>query len=457
MDARSIALLEFPQVRERLAEKTSFPPSRRLAEALLPDSDPVVVARGLDETDQARSLLSERPGVGVGAAHDIGPAVERAARGGRLDPTQFLELADTLDATSRLQTSLADDRRPLLHALARELHALPAVRSTLARSFDPAGELLDTASPRLGGLRAAVRVAYDRLRRRLDALVGSELGGALQDPIITLRNGRYVVPVKAEARAQVKGIVHDSSGSGATLFVEPLVAVELGNAWREAQIAEQEEIERILDELSALVAANAEPLRETLDALARFDFWAAKAQSRGRHGRHSRRDGRPARGRPPGARHPGLTGRVVPIDIRLGDGYTALVVTGPNTGGKTVTLRTLGLLALMHQAGLHVPAEAGSRLPVLRRRVRRHRRRAVDRPEPVDVLRSPSFDHPDRRSGRTRDARPARRAGCRHGPDGGVGPGAGAARPLHPGRRARRGDHPLRRAQGLRPHDRRGA
>src|SRR4051794_27059060 len=214
VDARSIALLEFPILRERLAAKTSFGPSRRLAEALLPESDPVIVAHALDETDQARSLLSERPGVGVGASHDIGPAVERAARGGRLDPAQFLELADTLDAASRLQTSLAEDRRPLLHGLARELHPLPAIRTTLARSFDPTGELLDTASPRLGGLRAAVRVAYDRLRRRLDALVGSELGGALQDPIVTLRNARYVVPVKAEARSRVKGIVHDSSGSG---------------------------------------------------------------------------------------------------------------------------------------------------------------------------------------------------------------------------------------------------
>jgi DNA mismatch repair protein MutS2 len=366
MDARSIALLEFPLVRERLAEKTSFPPSRRLAEALAPDSDPVVVGRGLDETDQARSLLSERPGVGIGAARDIGPAVDRAARGGRLEPAQFLELADTLDAASRLQTSLAEDRRPLLHGLARELHPLPAIRSTLARSFDPAGELLDTASPRLGGLRAAVRVAYDRLRRRLDALVGSELGGALQDPIITLRNGRYVVPVKAEARAKVKGIVHDSSGSGATLFIEPLVAVELGNAWREAQIAAQDEIDRILDELSALVAANAAALRETLGALARFDLWAAKA------GLAADMDGTRAETatRPEvillGARHPGLSGRVIPIDIRLGDGYTALVVTGPNTGGKTVTLRTLGLLSLMHQAGLHVPAESGSRLPIFR-------------------------------------------------------------------------------------------
>jgi DNA mismatch repair protein MutS2 len=366
VDARSIALLEFPLVRERLAEKTSFPPSRRLAEALLPASDPVLVGRGLDETDQARSLLSEHPGVGVGAAHDIGPAIERAVRGGRLDPVQFLELGDTLDATARLQTSLADDRRPLLHALARELHPLPAIRTTLARSFDPTGELLDTASARLGGLRAAVRVAYDRLRRRLDALVSSELGGALQDPIITLRNGRYVVPVKAEARSRVKGIVHDASGSGATLFIEPLIAVELGNAWREAQIAEQEEVERILDELSALVAANGDALRETLAALARFDFWAAKA------GLAADLDATRAEtaDRPEvvllSARHPGLTGRVVPIDIRLGDGFTALVVTGPNTGGKTVTLRTLGLLALMHQAGLHIPAEAGSRLPVFR-------------------------------------------------------------------------------------------
>ena len=366
MDARSQALLEFPLVRERLAAATSFPPSQRLAEALQPSSDPVIVARQLDETDQARALLSERPGVGVGGAHDITPWVERAARGGRLEPEQFLGIAETLDAATRLATSLADERRPLLRDLGRELHPLPAVRSTLARSFDPVGELLDTASPRLGGLRAAVRVAYDRLRRRLDALVGAELGGALQDPIVTLRNGRYVVPVKAEARSRVKGIVHDASGSGQTLFIEPLVAVELGNAWREAQAAEQEEVARILDELSALIAVNAAALRETLDALARFDLWAAKASLA------ADMDATRAEtaDRPEvvllSARHPGLIGRVVPIDIRIGDGYTALVVTGPNTGGKTVTLRTLGLLSLMHQAGLHVPAEAGSKLPVWR-------------------------------------------------------------------------------------------
>lgn len=366
MDGRSQALLEFPLIRERLAEATSFPPSRRLADALEPSADPVIVARQLEETDQARALLSDRPGIGVGGAHDIGPSIERASRGGRLEPEQFLAIADTLDAAARLATSLADERRALLRELGRELHPLPAVRSTLARSFDPVGELLDTASPRLGGLRAAVRVAYDRLRRRLDALVGAELGSALQEPIVTLRNGRYVVPVKAEARSRVKGIVHDASGSGQTLFVEPLVAVELGNAWREAQVAEGEEVARILDELSALIAVNAAGLRETLDALARFDLWAAKATLA------AEMDATRAEtaDRPEvvllSARHPGLTGRVVPIDIRIGDGYTALVVTGPNTGGKTVTLRTLGLLSLMHQAGLHIPAEAGSRLPVWR-------------------------------------------------------------------------------------------
>jgi DNA mismatch repair protein MutS2 len=364
VDARSVAILEFPLVRERLADKTSFGPSRRLAEQLAPQSDPVLVARALDETDEARALVEERAGVGIAGARDIGPAIERAARAGRLDPEQFLDVWATLDAAAGLKPHLADARRPLQRDLGRQLHPLPAITSTLARSFDPAGELLDTASPRLGGLRAAVRVAFDRLRRRLDSLVASELGNALQEPIVTLRNGRYVVPVRAEAKARVKGIVHDASGSGQTLFVEPLVVVELGNAWREAQAAEQAEVERILDELSALVGANAGPLRETLAALAQFDFWAAKAQLAGEMGACRPETANRSEVILLSARHPGLSGRVVPIDVRLGDGFTALVVTGPNTGGKTVTLRTLGLLALMHQAGLHVPAAPGSRLPI---------------------------------------------------------------------------------------------
>ena len=286
---------------------------------------------------------------------------------------------------------------------------------------------------------------------------GRSSGSALQEPIVTLRNGRYVVPVKAEARSRVKGIVHDASGSGQTLFIEPLVAVELGNAWREAQVAEAEEIARILDELSALVAANADALRETLDALARFDFWAAKASlaaemdaSRAetterteaillsaRHpgpDRPGRPDRHPARRRLHGARRDRPEHRRQ--DRHAADARPAQ----PDAPGRA-------------------PRPGRARQPAagLARRLRRHRRRAVDRPVAVDVLRPPALDHPDRRGGRAGHARPARRAGRRDRPDRGLGAGPGAPRPLHPGRRARRGDDPLRRAQGLRPHDARGA
>jgi DNA mismatch repair protein MutS2 len=367
MDAKSIALLEFPLVRERLAAAAGFGPGRRLAEALEPSADPVLVEIGLEETSQVRALLADRPSAGIGGAHDIGPAVARAARGGRLEAVQFIAIAETLEAAARLRDVLAEDRRPLLHDLARSLHPLPALRSTLERSFDPTGELLDTASARLGGLRRATRLAYERLRSRLEQLVhSSDMAAALQDPIVTLRNGRYVIPVRADARSRVKGIVHDASGSGQTLFVEPLVAVEMGNAWREAQLAEAAEVERILDELSAVVASQAPLLEETLDALARFDFWSAKARLAGEMDAT-----RAATASRPeivlrGARHPGLAGPVVPIDVELGTDFRALVLTGPNTGGKTVTLRTVGLLVLMHQAGLHVPADPGTSLPVLR-------------------------------------------------------------------------------------------
>ncbi|MGZ6265779.1 MAG: endonuclease MutS2 [Candidatus Limnocylindrales bacterium] len=366
LDRRSLALLEFPLIRARLAAAAGFPPGRRLAEALEPSTDPVIVARGLEETSQTRTFVASHPTAGIGGSKDIGPWIERAVRGGRLDPGHFLDIVATLEAASRLGEALTGDRQPLLRDLAREVHELPSLRNVLQRSFDPAGELLDTASPRLGGLRRAVKVAYERLRTRLDQFIHSgELAGSLQEPLVTLRGGRYVIPIRADARGRVKGIVHDASGSGQTLFVEPIVAVELGNAWREAQLAEAAEIERILDELSSLVAGQADPLRETLNALARFDFWSAKARLA------EEMDAVPAEiaERPEivllGARHPGLAGKVVPIDIRLGGEFTALLITGPNTGGKTVALRTLGLLGLMHQSGLHVPADVGTKLPVL--------------------------------------------------------------------------------------------
>ena len=367
LDSRSLAILEFPQIRARLAEHTEFAPSRRLAEALEPSSDALVVARSLDETDEARAFLEQRPGVGVAGARDIGPWLARAERGGRLETGAMQEILDTLIAAGRLAETLQGAGGPLLRGLGREIATLPALRATLERSLDPAGGLLDSASPRLGGLRRAVRVAYDRLRSRLEQLVHSaEFSPALQEPLITLRNGRYVVPVRAEAKSRVRGIVHDQSGSGQTLFIEPLVAVELGNAWREAQLAEAAEVDRILDELSGLVGVNAAALRATLEALARFDLWSAKATFAGELAGARAELSEAWEVDLRAARHPGLSGRVVPIDVRLGGAFKALVITGPNTGGKTVTLRTIGLLALMHQAGLHVPAARGSRLPVFR-------------------------------------------------------------------------------------------
>ncbi len=366
-DTRSRELLEYPQIRNRVAGYTSFSPSRQLAQQMAPSSDVAVVRRLLDETDQARDLLQRRPDVGIGGARDITMLVGRARRSGRLLGPELLEVLDTLEAATRLADILRGERPPLLHELGRAIKPLPQLRARLESAVDPAGELLDSASPALGGLRRAVRVAYERLRARLETLVhSSDLSGALQEPIVTLRNDRYVVPVRADARSRVKGIVHDQSGSGQTLFVEPLVMVELGNAWREAQLKEAAEVERILDELSALVGAQADALDETLAALATFDFWIARARLA------VELDAvRPETVATDdvlllSARHPGLTAPVVPIDVRLGTDFRALVITGPNTGGKTVALRTTGLLALMHQSGLPIPAAPGSRLPVFR-------------------------------------------------------------------------------------------
>ncbi len=366
MDARSAELLEFPQIRARLAAYAAFDPSRRLALAVEPSADPVVVVRRLDETDEARWLLSVRPDVGIGGARDIGAIVSRAERGGRLDPAELWAIVETLMATGRLADTLREVERPLLHSLYRSLDPVPSLRARLEASVEPTGEILDTASPALGGLRRAVRLAHERLRSRLDALVHSEISGALQEPLVTMRGGRYVVPVRADAKGRVRGIVHDQSGSGQTLFVEPLVVVELSNAWREAQLAAQAEEERVLDELSAHVAANAAALSADLETLARFDLWLCRARLA------DEMDAvRPTLASRPvvtllSARHPGLRGRVVPIDVRLGGEYTALVITGPNTGGKTVALRTVGLLVLMNQSGLHVPVADGSVLPVFR-------------------------------------------------------------------------------------------
>ncbi len=368
-DEGTLRALEFGAIVERLASLTSFEPARELAGAAVPSPDAVHVSLLHDQTDEAARLLDDQAQATIGGARDIRASLDRAARGGRLTAAELLEVADTLDATARFEERLRSWREPHLAGLREELDAAPELAQRIGRSVDESGEILDSASSELATIRRRLRTSQDRVRERLNAMLRStQLAGAIGEPIVTLRSGRYVIPIRAEAKGKVKGIVHDQSASGATLFIEPLTVVELNNAWTEASLAAHREEERILDELSAAVEARSDSLSASLSALARADLWMARARL------GTQMDGvRPTPVEDAAellsARHPLLGNAAVPIDLRLGDrfGYRALVVTGPNTGGKTVSLKTLGLLSLMNQAGLRVPAAEGARLPVFRR------------------------------------------------------------------------------------------
>jgi len=368
-DEGTLRALEFGTIVEQLAELTGFEPARELALASLPSPYAVHVGLLQDQTDEAAQLLDEQAQATIGGARDIRGSLDRAARGGRLTPAELLEVADTLEATARFTERLKSWHQPHLADLREELDPAPELAERIGRSIDDSGEILDSASSELAAIRKRLRTSQDRVRERLSAMLRStQLAGLIGEPIVTVRSGRYVIPIRVEAKGRVKGIVHDQSASGATLFIEPLTVVELNNAWTEASLAAAREEERILDELSASVEARSASLRDSLAALARADLWMARARL------GTQMDAvRPAPAEDAAellsARHPLLGGGAVPIDLRLGDrfGYRALVVTGPNTGGKTVSLKTLGLLALMHQAGLRVPAAAGARLPVFMR------------------------------------------------------------------------------------------
>jgi DNA mismatch repair protein MutS2 len=368
-DAGTLRALEFGAVVDALAALTAFEPSRELALALVPVPDAIHVGLLQDQTDEAARLIVDQAQASIGGARDIRGALERAARGGRLTSEELRDIQATLEATGRFGERLKLWRDPHLAGIRDELDPAPELAARIARSIDETGEVLDSASAELATIRKRLRTAQDRVRERLNAMLrSSQMAGVIGEPIVTVRAGRYVIPIRAEAKGRVKGIVHDQSASGATLFVEPLTVVELNNTWTEATLAEQREEERILDELSREVEARADALRGSLAAIARADLWIARARL------GDAMDGVRPRVADDAAellsaRHPLLGEGAVPIDLRLGDrfGYRALVVTGPNTGGKTVSLKTLGLLALMHQAGLRVPAADGARLPVFRR------------------------------------------------------------------------------------------
>ncbi len=365
-DAGTIRSLELPAIVEQLAALASFDPSRELALATMPMADAAHVALLQDQTDEADRLVAEQAQASIGGARDIRGSLDRAVRGGRLTAEELLDIGETLVATERFAARLKGWSGSHLAGVRDELEPAPELAARIGRSIGEGGEILESASAELASIRKRLRTAQDRVRERLNAMLRStQLAGVIGEAIVTLRSGRYVIPIRAEAKGRVKGIVHDESASGATLFIEPLTVVELNNAWTEAELAERREEERILDELSAEVEAKAASLADSLGALARADLWIARARlGAGMSGV------RPMVGDDAAellsARHPLLGESAVPIDLRLGErfGYRALVVTGPNTGGKTVSLKTLGLLALMHQSGLRVPAAGGARLPV---------------------------------------------------------------------------------------------
>nr|BBH92806.1 endonuclease MutS2 [Thermogemmatispora argillosa] len=366
MHEKSIQTLEYPKILERVAREASFSASKELVLALQPATSLDEVRERQAYTSEAARLLDLQANAGVGPARDIRPLLARAAREGVLTPSELVEVLSTLRSAAqvaRLLEKLDPEEFPLLHSLGKAIPERPHLIRRIEETVNEDGEILDSASPLLRRLRFDIRSAIQRLQERLRTIV-NELAPALQEPIITIRNERYVVPVKVENRNLVRGIVHDQSGSGATLFIEPLVIVEMNNHLRQLQIEERQEIERILRTLSHEIGREAEALKEMVERLAEFDLHLAKARysrllrcSEPRLNKEGRIDLR-------GARHPLLSGRVVPIDFHIGRDFFMVVITGPNTGGKTVALKTVGLLTLMAQAGLHIPAEDGSEIAV---------------------------------------------------------------------------------------------
>ena len=379
MDAKTLSVLEYPKILERLRGFCDFSASMELARSLEPTTSYDLAVARLEETREARKLFSVQD-VGVGGAHDIRPAADLAGRGGVLDPQQLLDIKSTLISCRELKKSLErkTDEYPRLAQIAAGLPESHGLVDAISRVLSDRGEVLDSASPKLGTLRREIKIAHDRLMSRLQKYL-TDSGNKLQEPIITQRDGRYVIPLRAEFKGQIKAVVHDQSSSGATLFVEPLPVVELNNKVRELELQERDEERRILYELSVQIGDHREELTYGVENLAILDLIFAKAKYAEelkasepilhRIENKSQQEQSIAEHRKPSirlleARHPLLDPKtVVPIDVDPRSGTRAIIITGPNTGGKTVSLKTVGLFALMAQSGLHIPAQSGSEMP----------------------------------------------------------------------------------------------
>ena len=383
MDEKTLHTLEFPKILERLAAYTAFQASAEMARALRPSADIQEARHRLAETSEAVQLLSTHPGLTIGGARDVRPQVDLAAHGGVLTPVELLDVKSTLLAARTLVRTFErlEGQYPNLADIAAQIPPVFGLVDAITRAISDRGEVLDSASAKLGTIRHDLRISHDRLLTKMQRMLNNpNIVPYLQEALVTQRDGRYVVPLRAEFKGRLRAIVHDQSASGATLFVEPLAVVELNNQYRELQLAERDEERRILAELSQQIGSQAYEVLHTVGVIAELDL----AFARGKYADdlsatepilHTFPPTKKAavKGSPhPGsvirlyqARHPLLDPQtVVPIDVELDPQTYALVVTGPNTGGKTVTLKTVGLLALMAQSGLHVPAHSGSEISV---------------------------------------------------------------------------------------------
>jgi DNA mismatch repair protein MutS2 len=379
---KQLETLEFPKILERLARYARFSASKELALALRPSPYLSEVQSWQTETSEADHLLSIHPNIGVGGARDVRPNVARAQRGAVLTALELIEVRQTLIAARDLQRTIIRlaESYPRLADMAGRIEPCPGVVNDIGQAIDERGEIKDNASPALARIRRDLQTAYGRLMEKLNRIIASpQHNRYLQEALITQRAGRYVIPLKADFKGRIRGVIHDQSASGATLFIEPLATIDLNNRWRQLQLDEADEIRRILAELSDRVGQHGRFIDHTIDALAELDLAFAKAKYAEAIDAVEPilfQPDEPPQGNDDvvpstlafklmAARHPLLDPEsVVPIDITLPQATSMLVITGPNTGGKTVSLKTVGLLAAMAQAGLRIPAMDGSALPV---------------------------------------------------------------------------------------------
>jgi DNA mismatch repair protein MutS2 len=365
--------LELSKILNRLADSTQFSGGSKLAQSLTPCGEIHEAQERLAITSEARRLMDARPDTTIGAARDVRDKAAIAQRGAILTPADLLDIRGTLVSGRALQRVLTrlEHQFPLLADIAARIQPAGHLIDEIDRCLDDRGEVRDNASPELARARREVRINHDRLYDRLQRLVASSrVAPYLQEAIITQRGGRYVIPLKTDFKGRVRGIIHDQSASGATIFVEPLATVELNNKWREAQLAEEKAVQKVLASLSALVADEANAVQWTVEALSELDLAFAKAKYAEAIDATAPELVPFAKNKLPAgvvrlkqARHPLLDpATVVPIDVELDEETFVVIITGPNTGGKTVSLKTVGLLTLMAQCGLHIPADAGSAL-----------------------------------------------------------------------------------------------